>query len=85
MIANMIYKEQLEKKWPGLTTETAKICQELCIQDCNETVMNKKDYKQIDMEACHRKNKENILLLARGKCERLQWEEYGKKYYITKN
>ena len=41
--------------------------------------MNKKDYKQIDMEACHRKNKENLLLLARGKCERLQWEEYGKK------
>ena len=52
-IADMIYKKQKEMKWPGLEAETAKICQELCIQDCNETVINKKNYKQIVMEACH--------------------------------
>ena len=36
------------------------------------------------MEACHQKNKESLLLLASGKCERLQWEEYEKKDYIYK-
>ena len=28
------------------------------------------------------KNKENLQALARGKCERIQWEEYEKKPYI---
>ena len=83
-IANMIYREQKEKKWLGLAAETAKICVDLIIEDCNITLLSKKDYKQLVMEACHLKNKESLLLLAKGKCERLLWEEYKKKEYISK-
>ena len=83
-IANKIYKEQKSNKWPGLATETKQICQELGIQDCNETFLSKQDYKKIVMEACHQKNKEKLLLSAKGKCERLQWEDYEKKEYISK-
>jgi hypothetical protein len=54
-IANMVYREQRENNWPGLAAETAKICKELCIQDCNITGMNKNDFKQILLEACHKK------------------------------
>ena len=68
-IANTIYREQKENKWPGLAAETAVICQELSIEDCNETVLGRKEYKKIVMEACHRKNKESLLLSAKGKCE----------------
>ena len=78
-IANHIYREQKLNNWPGLATETKKICQELNIQDCNETFLNKHDYKKIVLEACHLKNKEKFKSSARGKCERLQWEEYEKK------
>ena len=81
-IANMVYREQRENNWPGLAAETAKICKELCIQDCNITSLNKNDFKQILLEACHKKEK--LQLLAKGKCERIKWKEYRKKLYFTK-
>ena len=83
-IAHLVYREQKEKKWPGLAAETAKICMDLNIEDCNITLLSKKDYKQLVMEACHLKNKESLLLLAKGKCEQLLWEEYKKNEYISK-
>ena len=54
------------------------------IQDCNETFLNKKDYRQLVIDACHQKNWEKLLFSARGKCERLKWEKYEKKEYISK-
>ena len=54
-IAKMVYREQRENNWPGLAAETAKICKELCIQDCNITSMNKNTFQQILLEACHKK------------------------------
>ena len=81
-IASLVYKEQRENNWPGLALETRKICTVLNIEDCNITCLGKQDYKKILMEACHMKNKENLQVLARGKCERIQWEEYKKKPYI---
>ena len=83
-IASQTYKEQKLNNWPGLALETKNICQELNIQDCNETSLNKKDYKIIVLEACHNKNREKLLLSAKGKCERLKWEKYEKKEYISK-
>ena len=80
-IESQTYKEQKLNNWPGL--ETKKICQDLNIQDCNETLLSKNDYKKIVLDACHRKNKEKLLLSARGKCERLQWETYEKKEYLS--
>ena len=81
-IAKMVHREQRENNWPGLAAETAKICEELCIQDCNITSMNKNDCKHIWLEVCHKKNKDKLQLLAKGKCERIKWKEYGKKDYI---
>ena len=48
-----------------------------------QTKVGKQDYKKIILEACHRKNKEYLQVLARGKCERIQWEKYEKKDYIS--
>ena len=46
-LARQIYEEQKRNKWPGLATETANICQDLKIQDCNITTMNISRYKQL--------------------------------------
>ena len=83
-IASMVYREQKERKWPGLASETATICQELGIEDHNETCGNKKDYKNMMMAACHSKNKESLLSLASGKYERIMGEQYEKKEYLSK-
>jgi hypothetical protein len=82
-IANLVYKEQRENNWPGLALETTKICHVLKIEDCNTTYLGKNEYKKILLEACHRKNKEDLQVLARGKCERIKWEKYEKKKYIS--
>ena len=78
-----IYKEQKEKKFPGLALETKIICQNLNIEDCNETLLNKTKYSQIVTRALHIKNEQMLRLLAHGKCERINREEYGKKEYIS--
>ena len=82
-IANQIYKEQKEKQFPGLALETKIICQNLHIEDCNKTLLNKTKYSQIVTRALHIKNEQMLRLLAHGKCERINREEYGKKEYIS--
>ena len=75
--------QQKEHNWPGLVLETKKICQDLKIEDCNETKMSKVDYRLLVVQACHAKNKERILLAAsNSKCSRIKEETYGKKSYI---
>ena len=83
-LAKQIYEEQKKLNWPGLAAESRAICLELDIEDCNSTNMTKYDYKQIVMRACHKKNEEKLRALGRGKCERIQIEEYGKKSYLQK-
>ena len=46
--------------------------------------MTKCDFKKVVIRACHRKNEEKLRALGRGKCERIQIEEYGKKSYLQK-
>ena len=82
-LAKQIYKEQRLRKWPGLVTETTQICIDLGKEDCNSTNIDLQSYKKILMKALHRKNEEKLRALAIGKCERLQYEEYGKKNYIS--
>ena len=55
-LARRVYEEQKLKCWPGLAAETKLICQYLHIEDCNETQINKEDYKQIVLEASHLRN-----------------------------
>ena len=83
-LAKQIYEEQNQMQWPGLVKETATICIELYIEDCNSTRMSKCDYRKIVINTCHRKNEEKLGALGRGKCERIQNEEYGKKQYLQK-
>ena len=71
-------------QWPGLATETSAICIELDINDCNSTRISKCDYKKIAVNSCHCKNEEKLRALGKGKCERIQNEEYGKKQYLQK-
>ena len=83
-LAKQIYNEQKQKKWPGLASETDVICRSMDIPNCNETNMDKSLYKKLVIEACHRENEKQLRLQAKGKCERLSYEEYGKKEYISK-
>ena len=82
-LARGIYNEQKEMKWPGLVSETRNICQELNIEDCNETLINQNSYRSLLLQACHSKNEERILLGASEvKCARLKTESYGRKAYL---
>ena len=73
-LAKQIYLEQKKMNCPGLAAETAAICLELNIEDCNLTNIDKYDYKQIVIKGCHLKNEEKLRALGRGKCERIQFE-----------
>ena len=54
-LAKQIYEEQQFKKWPGLACETASICSELSIEDCNTTELDKVAYGKILSRALHSK------------------------------
>ena len=83
-LARRTYDEQKKKKWPGLVQETQIICQELNIEDCNETQLSKNNFRSLLLKACHSKNEANILEGATGvKCDRIKTEKYGRKSYIT--
>ena len=66
-LASSLYNEQVKMEWPGLAKETTQICEDLGIEDCNQTRTNKIDYKEIVMQACHRKNESKLLDMAEGK------------------
>ena len=83
-LARSIYEEQKIKKWPGLASETQKICEDLKIEDCNLTNLGKQEFKKIAIAACKQKYKDDLQLLAKGKCERINYEVYGKKEYTHK-
>ena len=55
-LASKVYKEQKLNKWPGLAAKTRKICENLHIEDCNETQQDISIYKQTVLKALHRKN-----------------------------
>merc|ERR1712082_424294 len=40
-LASQIYQQQKAEGWPGLAAETKKICEELNIEDYNETSLTK--------------------------------------------
>ena len=83
-LARQIYEEQYTNSWPGLALETRQICEELGLEDCNTVIQDKALYKKTIISACHAKNEDNLRKLARGKCERINHEEYGKKAYFQK-
>ena len=82
-LAKKVYTEQKQKNWPGLATETAGICRDMKIPDCNDTNQVKSVYKKEVFEACHRENERHLRAQAKGKCEQLKEEAYGRKQYIS--
>ena len=59
-LARTVYEEQKRQRWPGLAIETENICQQLCIEDCNTTTLNKLAFKKILIKALHHKNEEML-------------------------
>ena len=62
--------------------ETTTICETLHIEDCNTTLLEKDQYKKILIAACHKSNEKLLRSMARGKCERIEVEQYGRKEYF---
>jgi hypothetical protein len=83
-LARRIYNEQKAKQWPGLSRETTKICQDLDIEDANETSINKALYKKVIDAACQAEQQRRLSKQAEGrvKCQKVATETYGKKEYI---
>ena len=87
-LARRVYEEQQEKGWPGLSKETANICGELGIEDCNTSniwQMSNKQYRQNLIQRCKEKDELYLRKLAEGKskCDKILSEGYGKKSYIS--
>ena len=82
--ARLIYEEQITNQWPGLAKETSIICQALNIEDCNTSQLDKIGYMKLVAAAIDLKNEKRLRLLAYGKCERILWEDYGKKIIFPK-
>ena len=83
-LAHFMYQEQRTEGWPGLAAETEEICREIEVESCNVTVCDKKEYRKIVTELCHRKNEQMLRKMGEGKekCSRMEGESYGKKKYI---
>ena len=80
-LASKIYKEQLEKGWPGLAREGKEICEELEIENVNETRMGKNDFKRLVINAI-KINHEKMLreqAQEKTKCLYIMKDGYGKK------
>ena len=89
-LARSIYEEQKKMAWPGLAKETAEICRQLGIQDCNDAnvwATGTKSYRNMIIEKCKELDKDTLEkeMTGKTKCERILIEGYGKKKYISEN
>ena len=46
-LASEMYREQIRNNWPGLASEAEDICEELGIENVNETVLSKSQFSQL--------------------------------------
>ena len=74
-----------QNSWPGLAEEGKRICEELGIEDVNETTKTKKVFKEMVLEACKQTDEQNLNCLAKEKqkCVRIL-EKFGRTDYITR-
>ena len=87
-LANKIYEEQKKNKWPGLFKETTALCEELNIEDVNNTIRSKKEYRQLFTDACKTKHEKMLRNQAatQSKTRKIFEEDYGiKKYFENTN
>jgi hypothetical protein len=87
-LARMVYEEQKKNKWPGLSKEATKICDELGIQDVNEENTNKEGnqvYRKNVTQKCKDLDEARLRVMAegKGKCARIMEGRYEKKPYMS--
>ena len=88
-LARRVYEEQKQNNLPGLAKETAKICHELKIPDCNEAniwQLSSKEYRKMVTERCRELDMIRMMEEAGNmdKCAMIMKEPYGRKPYLTK-
>ena len=84
-LASQIYREQLEKGWPGLAKEAREICEELEIEDVNTSTMTKSEFKRLTKGAIKTKNEaiRKEMAQEKSKCKNIMKEDYGRKEYMN--
>ena len=84
-LASQIYREQLEKGWPGLAKEAKEICEELEIEDINTSTLTKSEFKRLTKGAIKTKNEAILKEMAqeKSKCKNIMKEDYGRKEYMN--
>ena len=87
-LARCVYEEQMLRQWPGLAKEAAAICQELGVENCNESNMSEmsnKLYRRMLLQRCKEKDELILRQMAEGKskCARIMTESYGRKPYLS--
>ena len=84
-LAKEIWREQRLMRWPGLAKECDEICQELKIENCNETEMTKKEYRKHVLSACHSENERRLkqAMEDKEKCVKIRKELYGRQLYFS--
>ena len=75
----------MARGWPGLAREAKEICNQIGIEDCNNTRMELGEYRKLLFVAIEKKNEQLLRKQANGKlkCDRLSRESYGKKMYLA--
>ena len=83
-LASEMYYEQVKNNWPGLAREAGDICEQLGIQNVNETVLSKKQFSQLVESAIL--TEEDKLLKSESanmdKMKVIQAESWGLKEYV---
>ena len=84
-LASQMYREQLEKGWPGLAKEAKVICEELEIEDINTSTLTKSEFKRLTKGAIRTKNEAILKEMAheKSKCKNIMKEDYGRKEYMN--
>ena len=84
-LASQMYREQLEKGWPGLAKEAKEICEELEIEDINTSTLTKSEFKRLIKGAIRTKNEAILKEMAheKSKCKNIMKEDYGRKEYMN--
>ena len=83
-LANQIWREKRIMGWPGLAKECDMICQELKIENWNDTDIEKKEYRKQALSACYSENERWLrqAMEDKEKYVKIRKELYGRKLYF---
>ena len=89
-LAKQVYAEQLARGWPGLAKECKEICERLKVEDVNETVMSKNQFKkhvekacQVEDEAMMKRKMESLSKMSDRIAEDCKMKEYMKNNLVS--